>query len=1145
MTWDVSQLDRQANAAPVGVPTEGGDFFRNVDDFGRPIPDVGPPEPFSLPDFGGMETSVAQALANLGQSWIPQPTPPEVQPTFTAPDFGGLEQTIQQTLGGLLPGWTPPSAPEEQPGTFLGNVVSGLGNLLTPFNPNDPETSGINPNVTFDQVANFQSPQLTEADWGLTMPPSPEVPPVPVMPAPNGEPPVPVPPTPFFQTFDPTQTGMFLNPADLSSSAFVPASFAPPADVFTDPGFGAASLYQGGYGEPVWEAEPPEPLPPGPPLTAAETFIQKMGGKATLYQLAQSKGGDGAQQMLDNRGMLGEGAFNTPLDLSQPLEPQIKAVIGGTGVVAGKVIEAMQKEAPSAAVQQHLMDVAADAQEDKSGSGYGPAPLRGAYTTVPVYGGNNAPPSPEATAPQGPNYNPYGVRPPGSIPDVSPFAAQPGSDIPRPPADIPNDPIPDFAQGSPFAGAPNQGQGELSYTSGYLPQPRAADQGGSETWNIGPPQLRATSRTETDQGKPVSVDLSRSNPSVPLKDIMANGQVDFEAAHPGYTVEVFSAYREQAGPHGAGSPGGAMDMWIVGPDGNIIPHRGDDTTGLYAELYQYAKGYQQAVYPQYNHAFNWGGAFETWKGSGQRDLEHFDLSGGASYRQGFTTAGGYLSQFAPLQPTPTTWPGGAEQPQSAPQEAQPNVPQQVTGAGQQEASDEGWFQALQQIPANFSQFQNPSQNIEDLRSQYIPAAEPESADFIWANAGIGPQGQTGMWGTPSSEPPAGQGYGGGPQEFAPIPDIGQLLAPLQGGLGGGTIGPVLPQAMQAAEAAFNRFLPSPPSFDQVAAGGAGSIEPTFAQLTPQQLEPVSTVPSLPGGFGGFGSEAYGGAYNPPADVTAFGGGPQGGLPLMQYSSPGGGDVHGVFRTAGGEALTSSEAVDNALQESGYVQFTAPDGVGRYLTVMPDGSTANTIADLTQPNVASLAPTQRAGNLGTRLANGTYGNSALVRDYGYTGAVTSQADGYLANDPDNPPLQKGTTYTTPASTFGGARDPQPGAISQQNVGDTEYTISFPFAAAVSRAINANGGITITGPNGVTIEHVFISDIGPNMNPANMTGHPPQSTANSLNRGADLAPALYSALGVGTDGTVQIRYPGTGGAVTYSQTPTAVQLRAAGH
>ena len=176
---------------------------------------------------------------------------------------------------------------------------------------------------------------------------------------------------------------------------------------------------------------------------------------------------------------------------------------------------------------------------------------------------------------------------------------------------------------------------------------------------LGTPGNRVTQNTVTDNpnipdyggGRPVHVDLSHGNPSNMLKQIQANGAAAFERAYPGYKVEIFSAYREQPGPHGSQSPGGAFDRWIVDPNGNIIPHRGQDTTGLYGKLFQYERGYVKQNLPNYYSAFNWGGKFETWKGSGMMDLEHIDLSGNLSHRQGID-----YSAFPPLAP-PETAPG--------------------------------------------------------------------------------------------------------------------------------------------------------------------------------------------------------------------------------------------------------------------------------------------------------------------------------------------------------------------------------------------------------------------------------------------------------------------------------------------------------
>ncbi len=285
------------------------------------------------------------------------------------------------------------------------------------------------------------------------------------------------------------------------------------------------------------------------------------------------------------------------------------------------------------------------------------------------------------------------------------------------------------------------------------------------------------------------------------------------------------------------------------------------------------------------------------------------------------------------------------------------------------------------------------------------------------------------------------------------------------------------------------------------------------------------------------ADVWASAYGNQAQAYARGGGPQGGAPVSAYTPPmGEGQIAGSsFTASNGMPLASSDSIDQALTE-GPVKYYPTDGSGaRLIYLNDDGTLTQAKEGLTQPTTRGIAPTQLAGNLGARQANGTYANSALVRDYGYDGDVGPQGDGYLAR---NNPLSGGATYTTPASTFGGAGDPNRGAISNHIITDTEYTISFPFEGAVGRAINANGGVTVTGANGVTIEHIYVADIGPNMNPQNRGG----TTANSLNRGADLAPALYRALGVQTDGTVQIRYPGDGTALTYSSTPTAAQQQA---
>ncbi len=811
------------------------DFNRNVDDFGRPIPDVGPPQPFSLPDFGGLASSVEQTLGNLGVGWTPPAQPETLAPSFQLPDFGGLENTIQQTLSGLLPGWTPPAQQEEQPGTFWGNVLSGLGNLGTGFNPNTPDTSGINPEVSIDQVAPFldiadiPDPNIQFA------PQPPELPNPDIQFAPSG----------------------FPNP-DIQ--------FAPPRqDVFTDPGvglnnagFGASTLYQGGYGEPVWEAKPREPLPPGPPLTAAETFIQKMGGRATLYQLAQSKGGDGAQQMIDNKDMLGEGAFKTPLDLSQPLEPQIIAVIGGSGLVANKVVAALKAEAPSAAVQQHLMDVAADAQQDIQGGdrAYGPAPTTGSYNTVPVYGDVNSG-VPSYGAPGSENF----PRPPADVGPQGP---------PRPPVGLPDS----FAQGSPFAGAPPGEEG--SYTPGTMGflhgmQNLYGKYGGSTA------QVEADARAVAEQlGLNFKV-LGGSAENVPaqtaaVKEYLANnydlsallgfsggaGTVNaIRDSYPGLNYmtvagpgpqEGFYApgasHMQQLGMYGdylsdqsgegfgpaqlqTATPNtdfsyleqhGGHSTTLIGEEGNIGAEtgsfdqafanrleaagraykaatgndpvygeadRGPDIQDIYYQAYQLRQ--RGLPIPEEWAALGASGGIAAPPGASSHNRNPgmaMDLPS-SGFRDWLKT-GGNAANFGINFPVPGDAPHAQPIPNwggQLPQQAQ-QLQQHI--AGPEDFDPEAIIGPVA-TNANWSAFQPPpSGNVEDVRPGYIPAAEPDSADFLWESGSIGPTGEKlplfpDITTTPVQD--WSQGYGGGtlpPSLMAPgAPDLLTQLQPPQ------------------------------------------------------------------------------------------------------------------------------------------------------------------------------------------------------------------------------------------------------------------------------------------------------------------------------------------------------------------------------
>ncbi len=358
-----------------------------VDVAGTPLPDVYTSFPdygglpggdYSYPDYGGLPDYTRSDLGGqANQSENPWGTSSLGDIITQAYQSWLSGNSIDQTFANWLP---PPSPMPEFPiPSFDQKIADWIG--------------GTNPNVTVDQGHGVQLPSdvpfatdylaAPKADIGTEIRVTPYAPPVSVGNI----------PTAFDEGFG------------------VPAPAAVPSDVV---GFGADTLYQGGYGQPTLGVDTSYKPPAGEPPTKAEQFITSHGGRATLYELAQSQGGDAAQQMLDNKDMLGEGAFKTPLDLSKPLAPQISAVIGGTGFVAGKVNAAMAAHPVGAELQQHLMEMAEDAQEDRGGGGYGPAM---GYNTTPVMGG--------------------AAMAPFMLPGPQPTQPGIGTDIPpRPPADV-------------------------------------------------------------------------------------------------------------------------------------------------------------------------------------------------------------------------------------------------------------------------------------------------------------------------------------------------------------------------------------------------------------------------------------------------------------------------------------------------------------------------------------------------------------------------------------------------------------------------------------------------------------------------------------------------------------------------------------
>ncbi len=100
----------------------------------------------------------------------------------------------------------------------------------------------------------------------------------------------------------------------------------------------------------------------------------------------------------------------------------------------------------------------------------------------------------------------------------------------------------------------------------------------------------------------------------------------------GYSVGVTSGERPGAHVHGGGGPsqhstGNAVDVHIIGPDGQIIPNRGEDTTGMYGMLARGSYHELLKTNPDMAGKMAWGGNFTTSASGGDKDLMHIDLGG--------------------------------------------------------------------------------------------------------------------------------------------------------------------------------------------------------------------------------------------------------------------------------------------------------------------------------------------------------------------------------------------------------------------------------------------------------------------------------------------------------------------------------------
>lgn len=130
-----------------------------------------------------------------------------------------------------------------------------------------------------------------------------------------------------------------------------------------------------------------------------------------------------------------------------------------------------------------------------------------------------------------------------------------------------------------------------------------------------------------------------------LVDISKNAAAQFAERHPGYSVQAFSGKKGRA----SGTPnhpgGRAIDRQITDPDGNVLPSspaRGPigPAFGLYQELANIERQYQQSTYPDLDDDLAWGGYFQQGVAF---DLMHIDLGGtrGAygSFEEGLNATG--------------------------------------------------------------------------------------------------------------------------------------------------------------------------------------------------------------------------------------------------------------------------------------------------------------------------------------------------------------------------------------------------------------------------------------------------------------------------------------------------------------------------
>jgi len=116
------------------------------------------------------------------------------------------------------------------------------------------------------------------------------------------------------------------------------------------------------------------------------------------------------------------------------------------------------------------------------------------------------------------------------------------------------------------------------------------------------------------------------------------------ALPPGYTVRAVSGHRPGGDPSSHHYKGNASDWQIYAPNGVPIPHKGEDTSGLYTRMARGVRTWALENDPQIAERIGYGGAFGTeLGGGGVPDLMHYDLGGSRGNMRPQV-------QFARLQP---------------------------------------------------------------------------------------------------------------------------------------------------------------------------------------------------------------------------------------------------------------------------------------------------------------------------------------------------------------------------------------------------------------------------------------------------------------------------------------------------------------